>query len=227
MTLLTLFILVVLTLAWIGCVGCYTRQRDLSELLFNGKGAWGTMLALGAGSLALIGALGVNLGIGVLWAEHGATPVLVASAVGEELLKTTSALGVLVLLQRWNRHIGPIACAALVGLGFAVAEAVLYISQFGSEVVWVRMLWTAPAHMAYTVICVSGVLAWRHGGGVWLMGGLLLGCAAHAGTNLLMMQNAALPAMVALAVFASSVGGAHLLLRYRPLRSEPPVPASA
>ena len=141
----------------------------------------------------------------------GATAIFV-SAVGEELLKATAALGVVAVIQR-HRPRNLVRLAALVGLGFASAEAVLYIWQFGADVLWVRMLWTAPAHMAYTVICVCGLLAWQRGRRTVVLVTVGWSFVAHAGTNLFMLQEAPGAAIGALCLFGFSLAWAHLLLQ--------------
>jgi RsiW-degrading membrane proteinase PrsW (M82 family) len=152
------------------------------------------------------------MGIGVVLAEPTGATALFVSAMGEEILKATAALGVVAVIQQ-HRPRNLVRLAALVGLGFASAEAVLYIWQFGADVLWVRMLWTAPAHMAYTVICVCGLLAWQRGARTAVVVAVGWSFLAHAGTNLFMLQEAPGAALGALGLFAFSLAWAHLLLQ--------------
>ena len=213
MTLLTLFLLLVLMGSWVlglrcyGCGGAAQTDSTVPRAV-----VFCTGVALLSGGAALVGAVVVNMGIGALFPERTGATAIFVSAMGEEILKATAALSVVAVIQR-HRPRNLVRLAALVGLGFASAEAVLYIWQFGADVLWVRMLWTAPAHMAYTVICVCGLLAWQRGRRTVVLVTVGWSFVAHAGTNLFMLQEAPGAAIGALCLFGFSLAWAHLLLQ--------------
>lgn len=213
MTLPTLLLLLVLMGSWVLGLRCYggggrtQADRPVPRAVVRCTG-----IALLGGAVALVGAVVVNMGLGVFLPERTSATAIFVSAMGEEILKATAALGVVALIQQ-HRPRNLVRLAALVGLGFASAEAVLYIWQFGADVLWVRMLWTAPAHMAYTVICVCGLLAWQRGRRTAVVLTVGWSFVAHAGTNLFMLQGAPGAAMGALGLFALSLAWAHVLLQ--------------
>lgn len=213
MTLSTTLLLLALMGCWVLGLRCYVSGGAVQA--DDGMPRAVVMItaaALFSGAVALVGAVFVNMGIGaMLAARTGATAIFI-SAVGEEILKAIAALTVMVLVQQ-HRPRQMVRLAALVGLGFASAEAILYIWQFGADVLWVRMLWTAPAHMAYTVICVCGLLAWQRGARTVVVLAVGWSFIAHAGTNLFMLQEAPGAALGALCLFAFSLVWAHLLLQ--------------
>ncbi len=224
MTVTTTLLLIGCLTAWVLCLGCYERIGGES-----GSGrvltVWAVAGALVGGVLALLGALVLNGVLRVLASDAYSTGTILASAFGEEAIKAAAVIGLLYWMHHSLSIRETVLYGALVGLGFASAEAVLYILQFGSEVVWVRMLWTAPAHMSYTVICVFGLLAWQRGRPLMLLIAFGWGTMAHAGTNLLMLQDALGPALGALALFFCSLVLAHHLLRRSIAGVRRPVPA--
>lgn len=213
MTLSTLFLLLALIGTWILGLRCYGRAGTIPAAATVPRTV-GTLtgVALLSGGAALIGAVVVNMGIGAVLPERTGAPAILVSAVSEEILKATAALCVVAVIQQQQPR-NLVRLAALVGLGFASAEAVLYIWQFGADVLWVRMLWTAPAHMAYTVICVCGLLVWQRGGRWGVLATVGWSFGAHAGTNLLMLQEAPGAVLGALCLFATSLAWAHMLLQ--------------
>lgn len=217
MTLPTTLLLLALMGCWVLGLRCYaSRGEDHGEEQADAAMPRAVLLitsiALLSGAMALAGAVVVNMGIGAVLAERTGFTTVFLSAMGEEILKAIAALSVVGVIQQYRpRHM--VRLAALVGLGFASAEAVLYVWQFGADVLWVRMLWTAPAHMAYTVICVCGLLAWQRGSRTAVVVAVGWSFVAHAGTNLFMLQDAPGAALGALCLFTFSLAWAHLFLQ--------------
>lgn len=158
------------------------RCEPEPPVLVAGMFAWG-------GTVALAGAFTTNSFASALFGDHGyAVATLVSAPVAEELLK---GAGLVVLARFAARELdGPIDAvvyAAVLGLGFACGENVLYYASAGESLgltVLVRGVFAPFAHPLFTAATALGLVAWRRTGRVRTAAlGVSVAVGLHAAWN--------------------------------------------